>query len=175
MADASIQIGAVLDIATGKEVKDSADRVVSSVGDLFDRSKRLPTFIRRAKSGSLVAASGELILTIGSPPPGKMWMINHLNAVVIQDFTTTALYAATPSVCPFFVGAVPEEVSTIPSMAAFLGEPDGRGILFSRPYPVFTGDTLYCWIQETSMVTNQYTAVALLEEVDVKQGIRGVL
>ena len=79
-------ISAELDIATGREVKEHADRILEHLStDLH------PQVINIDKSGQLASgASAPLVIPLGGPATGKIWSIRKIVVCGSDDHTTVA-------------------------------------------------------------------------------------
>ena len=84
MASASIQLGGMLDIASGSEVEAMGGKVIAAL------SRRDPKPIMRSIPGNAiqaVAAGGPVYINLGGPASGKVWYIRQLLAILADPFT----------------------------------------------------------------------------------------
>lgn len=113
MGEFKLDIGAVVDVATSKDVADLGDKLDKYMGR-YGRDRRP---IRRSSVGNTIqanAAGGTVFVSCGGPPSGRIWFIRQVCAVGADPFTN-----GTDIVTAF--GAAGTATLTLPPGATLLG------------------------------------------------------
>lgn len=88
MAEFSLDLGASIDVVTGKEFGDGIDNLKK---DLFGRKKPKPIYSARAGSVIMPAANPtETYIDLGRPPVGRVWNVLGITTAGNDSFTTVA-------------------------------------------------------------------------------------
>lgn len=98
MAEAKIQLGGVLDIASGDELSKGFDRMHDAFAS-SGKPKRIMRPLSRAISGLALANGQSTHLFIGRPSAGRVWIPTRLTVLSTSDFDS-----ATGIVAAFYIG-----------------------------------------------------------------------
>ncbi len=82
MAELKMALGAVADIASGKEVADGVNKIL----DNLNGKKAYPKYFKRVAPGTS-AASGDLLLDLGGPGVGESWDVRAIVVIKTDPWT----------------------------------------------------------------------------------------
>lgn len=85
--EVTFDIGATVDIATGKEV---ADGIGGLRDELRGRKEPKPLYSTRASSLIIPAANEQTFMDLGSPPVGRMWNVLGITLAGTDSYTNVA-------------------------------------------------------------------------------------
>lgn len=160
--------GAVLDIATRKDVSDIVDGALRRV------NSRNHTMPRRDAKGANIAAgfTGYVPIDCGGPSNGRVWDVRALSVTLIvnsvfdvfqaQQANVLAAFLATPSqpqAGMFDAGAVITAAAAAPFDRKF-----GAG-----QAPILAPDHLWCWVKVTQAVAGLQAVIANFAAIDARE------
>lgn len=168
----SFTLGAQVDIATGKEVQEAADRVIDGVEGLFARVSKRPVYVTRAQSLTVAGgATTTVTLNLGSPPHNRTWLVQRVMLQIIESGTGQVSIPA-DAFASLYVGSADDP-------ASFRGYVDRNvGVLDpSTPIPVLGNDAVYLVVEvQTGFQADaQMYATALYAEMIDQAVLRGTL
>lgn len=167
MAEVTFAIGAVADLATGKEVQQAVDSGISRLERRMhdkDRGVRL----RPADSLSLpVAATGTYYLDLGTPAPGTLWWLQEL-LVCVDDNRTAPAGTVAVAYCGGSPNQAGNNVTDVPSLAQLIRPGTAVPAVWTfggEVWPVKDGERLSVIVYAPTTALTTIAAVATVDQV----------
>lgn len=165
-----VTMGGELDIVTPQEMNDAIDGLGRKLTP--ERVSRRVTYQKKTFSVITIANNSSYLLPLESPPPGKIWLLQHVSVFILSG---GAPFTDARDGVMLYVGNIdgrlvdPNTNTLLPSAAQniYTFFDKNRAWTPDNPYPIFPNETLFGWITFTGGVAgNVITMNALYVEID---------
>lgn len=170
MAEAQLVLGGVVDIATGKEVREAVDSGVDRLIRRRDKDRKIRT--RIPKSYTVIgaaSATGTWVLDFGMPPAGWVWEMVEVVITAGDDRTAPASMVAA-----LYNGNPPGQnqnntISATPALANLMRPAQAVPATFvfgGEDYTIHYGENLFAVVYSPTTAITVMSGVATVLQVD---------